>query len=80
MPLSTLTEIEAAADQLPPAEQEALFAHLPTRLNRPALPSPRPRVRLPLIECGPPGSLPITGELIARAEEEHDAERHAESL
>ena len=32
--MSTLTEIEAAADQLPPAEQEALFAHLATRLRR----------------------------------------------
>lgn len=78
--MSTLTEIEAAADQLPPAEQEALFAHLATRLNRPALPASRPRVSLPLIECGPPGSLPITSELIARAEEEQDAERHAASL
>ncbi len=32
--MSTLSEIEAAADQLPRVEQEALFAHLAAVLRR----------------------------------------------
>jgi hypothetical protein len=78
--MSTLAEIEAAADRLPPAEQEALFAHLAARLKSAPVTGTRRRVKLPLVQCGPPGSLPISGELIAQVEAGHDAERDAASL
>ncbi len=77
--MSTLVEIETAASRLPPAEQEALIARLSAGLRR-RTGGARTRVRLPLIECGPPGSLPITDELIARLEIEGEVERHAASL
>jgi antitoxin YefM len=73
--MSTLAEIEAAADQLPVTEQEALLAHLSARLARRAVAATGERVKLPLVECGPPGSLPIKEELIARVEIEHDVAR-----
>jgi len=78
--MNTLAEIEAAADRLPLPEQEALRAHLAMRLGRGATQTQGERVRLPLIDCGAPGSLPIDEDLIARIETETDAERHAASV
>jgi hypothetical protein len=78
--VTTLAEIEAAAEKLSSAEQAVLLAHLTARLQRSATSSGRRRVKLPLVQCGPPGSLAISEDLIARVDAEHDAERHAASL
>jgi hypothetical protein len=34
--MKTLAEVEAAVDELPPAEQEMLLRHLTTRVGRPS--------------------------------------------
>jgi hypothetical protein len=79
--MSTLGEIEAATDRLPRAEQEALAAWLAGRLqNGSAHAEPSRRIKFPIVECGPPGTLPITEELIAAVELDHEIQRYAASL
>ena len=41
--MSTLAEIEAAADSLPPDEKQELFLFLAIRLRSPGCPIPEPR-------------------------------------
>lgn len=78
--MTTLAEIEAAADSLSSVEQAELLAHLSARLQAGRVTSMRQRVKLPLIQCGPPGTLSINEELIAKIEAEQDADHHAASL
>ena len=42
--MSTVAEIEAAAQQLPPAELRQLIQHLVARLDQVSLESPKPRI------------------------------------
>jgi uncharacterized membrane protein len=67
--MSTLLEIEAATEALPPEQQEELFHFLTARL-RPALPPSR---KARLVRAGddvlleaPPGAPPMTAENVRR--------------
>jgi uncharacterized membrane protein len=67
--MSTLLEIEAAADALPPEQKEELFRFLTGRL-RPSAPQPR-KARLVRAEDdvlleAPPGAPPMTAENVKR--------------
>ncbi len=72
--MTTLLEIEAAAEALPPAQKEELFRFLAARLR----PTDKPSRGATLVEGpngtrlleAPPGAPPMTTETVARMLEE----------